>query len=134
MIKMINKQLLLKPSRILLLILIIACSCQNDKHIYKDGKLQKVISLKTNKTLKEFRYYDNGELKEEVINPIYDTLQILIDSISFDEKIVIVLTGEIVKYNKKGSIIMKGNYLKSNKVGVWEYFNDEGILIKTEEF
>ena len=39
------------------------------------------------------------------------------------------------KYHPNGKISVKGFYTKGNtKTGVWEYFDESGLIIKTEKY
>ena len=43
-----------------------------------------------------------------------------------------VLEGEQRSFSETGELILKGNYLKNQKCGDWDHYDDEGRLLKKE--
>ena len=41
--------------------------------------------------------------------------------------------GEYIEYYENGNIKTKGNYVKGNKSGNWQYFDENGVLIETKK-
>jgi antitoxin component YwqK of YwqJK toxin-antitoxin module len=44
------------------------------------------------------------------------------------------IEGIYLIYGLKGNVEVSGSYLHSNKSATWVYFNDEGVLLKKEEY
>jgi uncharacterized protein len=44
------------------------------------------------------------------------------------------IEGLYLIYGLKGNVEVSGSYLHSNKTGTWVYFNDDGVLLKKEEY
>jgi len=44
------------------------------------------------------------------------------------------VTGEFEKYHENGTLKEKGAYNKMRKTGHWKYYNEEGVLVKEEDF
>ena len=43
-------------------------------------------------------------------------------------------TGGKVSYHDNSQLKTKGNYINGKEDGLWEYFDEEGILTETEEY
>lgn len=44
-----------------------------------------------------------------------------------------LVTGSFQKFHENGNLMEEGEYIKMKKVGVWKYYDENGILLKTEQ-
>ena len=87
-----------------------------------------LVSVRKMKYLKSGNYVLGK--KEGVFKKFYNTGELEINCIYNENK----NNGEYIRYYKNGKIDTKGIYVEGLKHGIWEYFDQDGLLLQKIEY
>jgi len=97
------------------------------KEFYEDGTLKKEQTFEHGKLNGLVKLYD---LDGKLINAIkYVNGEVDLNAKEFSDNIEI-----IEKYNEEGILIFQGSYNENTPIGVHRFFNNQGLIIKSETY
>jgi len=96
---------------------------------YQNGKSFFIEELFENGTKSKVTIFPLENLKYKTLTKYNERGNIILIA-NYDNGLV---TGSFKKFHENGKLMEEGEYIKMKKVGVWKYYDENEILLKTEQ-
>lgn len=100
----------------------------------------KIVKYQDGKYLSIDEYFDNGKKSKSTVFPLENLKFKTLTKYNEECKIILIASynngivdGTFKKFYENGILMDEGEYKMMKKVGLWKYYDETGILIKTEE-